>query len=253
MERLNKQTTPPRGDNRVEGPFWDRLVELGGPVNAVIDPSDRRGYKNSYIDMLQKMVLNEVLDIKDGVILDFGCGSGRFFSLTVGLAKYVVGLEISQQMLAYARQRALLGQYGLVLFDGSRLPFVENCFDAVLSVGSIQNLTNDAHFEGVIMQIARCVKKGGKIYLLEQARNQRGAWQRAADEYLAVFGRFGCSCIQSYPVRNGRSVLLYAIRYGLIPGRWASMLARREIRNTRQRKPAPWVPYQDHLFVFSKG
>lgn len=253
MDRLKRRTTTPQSDTLVEGSFWDRLVEQGGPVKAVIDPRDRRGFKNLYIDMLQKMVLSDVLDIKDMVTLDFGCGSGRFFSLTVGLAKYVVGLEISQQMLAYARQRALHGPHDLVLFDGRRLPFIENCFDAVLSVGSIQNLTDDTHFEDMVAQIAQCVKKGGKIYLLEQARNQRGAWQRAAEEYRSAFGRFGCSCIQSYPVRNGRSVLLYAIRYGLIPGRWASTLARREIRNTRQRRPAPWVPYQDHLFVFSKS
>jgi SAM-dependent methyltransferase len=252
MNRVNGQTTIPRSENLVEGSFWDRLVELGGPIKAVIDPNDRRGFKNLYIDTLQKMVLNDVLDIKDAVVLDFGCGSGRFLSLTVGLAKYVVGVEISQQMLAYARQRALHGQRDFVLFDGRRLPFIENCFDAVLSVGSIQNLKDDAHFECMVAQIVQCVRKGGKIYLLEQARNQRGAWQRTADDYRSAFGRCGCSCIQSYPVRNGRSVLLYAIRYGLIPGRWASMLARREIRNTRQRRPAPWVPYQDHLFVFSK-
>jgi len=94
--------------------------------------------------------LSEVLDVKDAVLLDFGCGSGRFFSLTVGLAKYVVGLEISRQMRAYARQRAQPGQCELIHFDGRRLPFVESCFDSVLSVWCIQYLTDDSHFQDML-------------------------------------------------------------------------------------------------------
>jgi SAM-dependent methyltransferase len=255
MDRIDRHTTIPGREilaERSTTAYWDRLAQRGGPITAVIDPGDRRGLKNLYIDMLQKMVLSEVLDIKDAVLLDFGCGSGRFFSLTVGLAKYVVGLEISQQMLAYARQRVRPGQCELILFDGTRLPFVENCFDAVLSVWCIQWLTDDSHFQDMVAQIVACVRSGGRIYLLEQVRVQTGAWQKTAEEYISAFRRRGCSCVKSYPVRNGRSVLLYAIRYGLIPRRWLPALARHEIRNARQHRPAPWVPYQDYLFVFSK-
>jgi hypothetical protein len=113
-------------------------------------------------------------------------------------------------------------------------------------------MTDDSHFQDTVAQIVACVRTGGKIYLLEQVRTQKEAWQRTADEYRTAFRRCGCSCVQSYPVRNGRGVLLYAIRYGLIPRRWMPALAKHEIRTARYHRPAPWVPYQDYLFVFSK-
>ena len=255
MDRIDRHTTIPGRESPAERSttaYWDRLAQWVGPITAVRDPGDRRGLKNLYIDILLKMVLSEVLDIKNTVLLDFGCGSGRLFSVTVGLAKYVVGLEISRQLLAYARQRARPGQCDLILFDGRRLPFVENCFDVVLSVSCIQYLIDDSHFQDMVAQIVASVRPGGKIYLLEPVRVQTGAHQRTADEYRSAFRRCGCSCVQSYPVRNARSVLLYAVRYGLIPRRWLPALARHEIRNTRRHQPAPWVPYQDYLFVFSK-
>src|SRR5262245_28618057 len=122
-------TMPARdsGAERSRAAYWDNLAQRGGAVTAVIDPGDRRGLKNLYIDLLQKMVLSEVLGIRGTVLLDFGCGSGRLFALTVGLAKYVVGLDISQKMLAYARQSARPGRCELVLFDGTNLPFIESC------------------------------------------------------------------------------------------------------------------------------
>ena len=193
-----------------------------------------------------------MLDISGAVLLDFGCGSGRFFSLTVGLAKCVVGLEMSEHMLAYAREREQEGCCGLVVFDGNRLPFVENCFDAVLSVWTMQYLVDDRRFQSMAEQIVACVRAHGKIYLLEQVRVQEGTWQRTANEYHNVFKNRGCASVASYPVRNSRSLLLYAIRYGLVPTRWLSVLATHEIQNTRRQKPASWVQYQDHLFVFSK-
>jgi SAM-dependent methyltransferase len=255
MDPADRETTISGRESLAEqstSAYWDRLAQQSGPITAVIDPRDHRGLKNIYIDMLQKLVLRQVLDIKDAVLLDFGCGSGRFFSMTVGWAKYVVGLEISWQMLGYASREARPGNCALTLFDGRRLPFIENSFDAALSVGCLQNVRDEGHFQDVVAQIVACVKAGGKIYLLEQVQVQPRAWQKTVGEYRSAFTRCGCFCVQSYPVRNGRSVLLYAIRYGLIPRRWLPALARHEIRNTSQHRPAPWVPYQDYLFVFSK-
>lgn len=244
------------GDGVVErstAAYWDGLAQREGPIAAVLDPRDGRGLKNLYIDVLHKTALREVLDVTDTVLLDFGCGSGRFFPLTVGPAKCVVGLDVSQKMLAYARRWAQRGRCELVLFDGKSLPFAERCFDRVLSVWSMQYLTDEGDFQDMVSQIVACARTGGKIYLLEQARVGARAWQRTADEYRSAFGRRGCSCVQSYPVRNARSALLYAIRYGLVPRRWVSALAQGELRKTRRHRPAPWVPYQDYLFVFSKG
>jgi SAM-dependent methyltransferase len=197
--------------------------------------------------------MREVLAVRDLVVLDFGCGSGRFLPLTVGIARYVVGLDISEQMLRLASVAVPRGRCDVVLFDGENVPFVERAFDAILSVGTLQCLADEDHFQRVVGQLGACVRADGAIYLLEQVRARPTAWQRTAEEYQTAFGRLGWSCRTSYPVRNGRSLLLYAIRYGMIPRRWLPALAAREMERTRRRRPSPWVPYQDCLFVFAKS
>lgn len=231
--------------------YWDSVAERGS-MAAVLDPSDRRGLKNLYIDLIEQILLEEVLDIDDVVLLDFGCGPGRFLPLTMGRARRVVGLDVSRNLLRYAS--ALPGSPGreLVRFDGRKLPFAEACFDAVLSVGTLQCLAEDGHFRSVIAQIARCLKAGGNICLIEQVRVKQRAYQRTADEYRDAFSASGCSCVDSYPIRSAPSLVLYAIRYGLVPRRWLPHLARREMEMTRRRRPAPWVSYQEHFFHFRK-
>lgn len=155
--------------------------------------------------------------------------------------------------MLHARSFAAPGVCDLHHFDGKKLPFFpKESFDAVMSVWTIQYLIDDSRFYDIISQLAACVKSGGKIYLLEQVRLQKGAWQRRAEEYISAFARCGCSCLESYPIRNSRSLLLYGIRYGLVPRRWLPALAKREIDRTRHGKPARWVRYQDYFFVFGK-
>jgi SAM-dependent methyltransferase len=231
---------------------WWEQVAASGRMAAVLDPADRRGHKNLYIDLIQRLALEEVLRIDGAVVLDFGCGSGRFLPMAISRAKYVVGLDISEKLLQYAREAAVPGRAEVVHFDGRTLPFPPEHFDVVLSVGTLQCLTDDAHFTDMIGQLVAAVKPGGRIYLLEQGRLRPNAWQRRSEEYVEAFTRRGCSCVRCYPVRTGRSLMLYAIRYGLVPRRFLPALARHELRTVRNGRPSPWATYQDFLFEFTK-
>ena len=73
---------------------WGRRAEKGILASG-IDPADRRGHKNDYIDLLQKMALEEVVELKgDESVLDFGCGSGRMAYWIAPKVKRVIGLEV---------------------------------------------------------------------------------------------------------------------------------------------------------------
>ena len=69
--------------------FWDKKSSLHG-MRAVIDFNDELGYKNRYIDFLQKAALAKYLRFSEKqTVLYFVCGNGRLFVLLADRVKEV--------------------------------------------------------------------------------------------------------------------------------------------------------------------
>ena len=120
----------------VENVDWGERAKKGFLASG-IDPSDRKGHKNDYIDLLQKMALQEVLELKgDEIILDFGCGSGRISYWIAPKVKKVVGLEITREMIDLAEKNRVAENVEFMVYDGVRFPVVPYPFDLILSVWS---------------------------------------------------------------------------------------------------------------------
>ena len=132
------------------------------------DPADRRGHKNRYIDLLQKMALEEVLELKgDEAVLDFGCGSGRISYWIAPRVKNVVGLEVTPEMIELARQNREAENVEFMLYDGNHFPVMPHPFDLVLSVGVLQIMEGEA-LTKVILALSRYLKPGGRFLMIEQ-------------------------------------------------------------------------------------
>lgn len=105
--------------------------------------------------------LAETLGLRPGDrILDVGCGPGRHAQALRATGVEVVGLDIS---LAFLRAA---GPGRWVRADARVLPFVQNCFDAAISLcqGGFGLLggTDDAQ---VVVEMARVVRPGGRVAL----------------------------------------------------------------------------------------
>ena len=69
-------------------------------------------------------------------VLDMGCGDGRYALGAARYAKSVVGLDIEEDLIASARQRARDAGLKNVRFEvgaGQSLPFPDASFDVVIS------------------------------------------------------------------------------------------------------------------------
>ena len=103
------------------------------------------------------------------LVLDIACGTGDFSieALKHGV-KRVVGADISENMLAVAREKAkakgLSDQLDFQFGDSENLTFDSNTFDAVTVAFGVRNFE---HLELGLTEMCRVLKPGGKVVILE--------------------------------------------------------------------------------------
>jgi SAM-dependent methyltransferase len=234
----------------IENVDWGKRAQKGFLASG-IDPADRRGHKNYYIDLLQKMALEEVLDLKgDEVVLDFGCGSGRFSYWIAPRVKKVVGLEITPEMIDLAEKNRTSENVVFMLYDGIHFPVFPYPFDIVLSVWVLQYMEME-RLKKTVSELGRYLKPGGKVYFIEQASDNPKVGRPSIKEYLNAFKESKLECLRYYPIRNGRWWMLYLIRYGMIPKGWFHRIAVWEIKKNR-KKEDNISHYKDYLFLLKR-
>ena len=236
--------------NRFEGADWWRRAEAGFLASG-IDPADRKGHKNYYIDLLQKKALDEVLELNGSeVVLDFGCGSGRISYWIAPRVKKVVGVEITPEMIDLAERNRTARNVEFVLYDGVHFPIFPFPFDLILSVGVLQMMKGEL-LKNTLSSLAQYLKKDGMFCFIEQVSDSPRVGRPGLKEYLDAFGSSGMECLQHYPIRKGRWWLLYLIRYGLVPQRWFSEIAVWEINKNRKDEDKI-LDYKDYLFLLKR-
>jgi ubiquinone/menaquinone biosynthesis C-methylase UbiE len=235
----------------VRRPDWSQRAKKGF-LPSGIDPYDRKGHKNQYIDFLQKKALEEALRIKgDEVVLDFGCGSGRFSYWIAPKVRKVVGLEVTPEMIDLAEKNRSVENVEFMVYDGIHFPVITYLFDIIVSVWVLQYMDME-RLKSTVSELARYLKPGGRVCLIEQASDNPKAERPRVEEYLQAFKQSNLECLQHYPIRNGRWWMLYLIRYGMIPKTWLPRIARYELKKRRREKGFIHF-YKDILFLLRKG
>jgi ubiquinone/menaquinone biosynthesis C-methylase UbiE len=122
----------------------------------------------------------------DGV-LDVACGTGNFsrdFGRSVGPAGLVVGIDVSQTMLARAVDDTRAGGLTNVAYvrgDAEELPFVDNSFDAVCCFAAFHLFRDPWR---ALDRMTAVLTPGGRIALFTTARH-RTAPVRTAEALMA--------------------------------------------------------------------
>ena len=100
--------------------------------------------------------------------LDFGCGAGRSTRFLRELGFDAVGVDISEPMLARARERDPAGVYALVP-DGDLGGLAEGTYDLVLSAFTFDNIPTMEKKIALLASLNRLLKDGGRIVNLVSA------------------------------------------------------------------------------------
>jgi len=137
-------------------------------------------------------------DLAGKLVLDVGCGMGRFAEVATRWGAHVVGIDLS---LASEVAAENLADRAAAIFqaDVFQLPFAEGSFDFIYSIGVLHHTPN---CEDAVKILPRLLKPGGRLAVwLYSSYNP---WYRMSDVYRKV-------------TRRLPQKLLYKLCYGVIP------------------------------------
>jgi len=95
-------------------------------------------------------------------VLDVACGTGYGLSYMAEKGSgRSVGVDLSPEAVGYARERfGDSGKISYICADGTRMPFADDSFDAVVSFETIEHIRKYGQF---LSECCRVMKEGGSI------------------------------------------------------------------------------------------
>jgi demethylmenaquinone methyltransferase/2-methoxy-6-polyprenyl-1,4-benzoquinol methylase len=152
---LGSDGSLPQGDAKhdaVEGMF-DRLAPRYDRMNRLISLGMDKGWRRRTVDALAA--------VAGGTVLDLACGTGDLCRDLAARGYAPIGIDFSAGMLAAAQVDA-----PLVRGDGAALPFARGSADGLTCGFALRNFVD---LEPFLAELARVLRPGGRIALLEVA------------------------------------------------------------------------------------
>ncbi|XP_012286796.1 alkylated DNA repair protein alkB homolog 8 [Orussus abietinus] len=104
-----------------------------------------------------------------GILLDIGCGNGKYLHRTRDVFK--IGCDRSRGLAEICRKR----EFEILLADNLQLPYKDNSVDAAISIAVIHHLSTHERRKQAISEITRVLRPKGKcliyVWAMEQNRN----------------------------------------------------------------------------------
>jgi demethylmenaquinone methyltransferase/2-methoxy-6-polyprenyl-1,4-benzoquinol methylase len=170
-------------------------------------------------DSLQRKGL-ELLEVEpDDRVLDAGCGTGETTKHLLARAGAVYGVDLSPDQLATAVRKDELAEAEFLAADALSLPFPDDVFDRVVSVGSIMYWEDPG---AVLREARRVTRPGGSILVM--GFNRRNAPPLA-------------------PIRNVHDAVNSLLFYRYGPAEATGLFERSGWRDVENRVTGPnWSP-----------
>ncbi len=125
-------------------------------------------------------------DLRGSVVLDAGCGMGRYLRIAAEAGAEVVGLDLSESTRAARELTADLAARVLILRgDLLRPPMAGGSFDRIYSIGVLDHTPDPRR---AFLSLARLLKPGGRIAIWVY-RKERPLLERIVDAHRAVSTR----------------------------------------------------------------
>ncbi|XP_059844527.1 probable tRNA methyltransferase 9B [Hypanus sabinus] len=109
-----------------------------------------------------------LLDQEPGsIIADIGCGTGKY--LSVNSQAYKLGSDYCNPLVEIAKSHG----HEVMVCDNLILPYRDQCFNAVISIGVIHHFSTKARRIRAIKEMARTLLRGGQMMIYVWAMEQK--------------------------------------------------------------------------------
>ena len=122
--------------------------------------------------------------LKGKIVLDVGCGVGRFMEIAAKSSDYVVGVDMSYSVDRCWDNLKYLSNIDIVQADILNLPFKNSCFDAVFSIGVLHHTSNT---QESFNKVSKLVKERGELAVWVYSND---GWKMAVYNAVASVYRF---------------------------------------------------------------
>ncbi|MFQ6051494.1 MAG: class I SAM-dependent methyltransferase [Candidatus Hydrothermarchaeota archaeon] len=125
-------------------------------------------HENLFYEKVESII--KEIDMGD-FILDIGCGTGFPSQLLLSMGKKVIGIDISPELIFKAPKNM-----DYILSDAQYLPFKDESFDSVVSIGGVLN--HMPNYDLAFKEINRVLKKDGIfVFDVENKWNLELLWR----------------------------------------------------------------------------
>lgn len=170
---------------------WGSVLYLGMPL-----------WFNKFFDYFQKKSFNNLtknICFSNKVVLDVGCGIGRWCLLLKKKGSYVVGIDLEKEKLNKAKADVLLKDIKFKQMSLEKLKFNNETFDFVNSVTVLQHIPYNRQ-DLAVQEICRVTKKGGYISIIElidMFDDAPHVFPLAYKDWIKKFNNNGCKLIKA--------------------------------------------------------
>lgn len=187
MSEQNKDQTTDFGYEQVKTD--DKVKRVADVFHSVASKYDlMNDLMSGGIHRLWKRITIEQSGVRRGMqVLDIAGGTGDLtmrFSRLVGPTGKVILADINDSMLNVGRDklmdRGVTGNIEFVQANAECLPFPDNSFDVITIAFGLRNVTDK---DAALRSMARVLKPGGKVMVLEFSKTDNPLMTKAYDFY----------------------------------------------------------------------
>jgi ubiquinone/menaquinone biosynthesis C-methylase UbiE len=153
----------------------------GERVNPDVPDSNFQNHFKVYRFMQQFAIQKDVIDV--------GCGTGYGTAYLADVAKSIIGIDISESAIKWARTRYPSVQY--VRMDAQHVQFPDRSFDLIVSTENFEHLADQ---EGHVKELARILRPDGLCFvatpnpeMFTDTHNPYHTKENSFDELIELF------------------------------------------------------------------
>ena len=119
---------------------------------------------------------------KDKIVLDAGCGTGKFLNVLESSSKEYIGIDLSDKQLSKAKLKNKKDNTKFICSNLSSINIEDNKVDLIVSSWVLGTITDINERTSALNELKRILKDKGTIILVENAENSEFETIRGRDK-----------------------------------------------------------------------